>query len=104
MLSLPPRCFQRTEVLDQQSDIQEQLQEAGVSSRAAADAAAVEEPAIRNQLSLYAHISQITWNLSQPDVTAGAVSDAGSGDIRPFRLDSRQVSQFELVNQLWALI
>lgn len=64
MLSIAVMFCNHTEVMVHQSDIQEQLQEAGTRSCAAADAAAVEEPAIRSDtfssVHLHKHSSSTT--------------------------------------------
>ncbi len=60
---------------------------------------------LRHQLSLFAHISKITWRLDKEDCIAGTVSDPKSGDLRPFDLaDSGNKSTFEVVNSLWAVV
>ena len=59
---------------------------------------------VRYQLSMYAHITHVTWRLEQQDAVAGTVSDSKSGDIRTFNFDPKSVSEFELVNALWELL
>ncbi|GAX83510.1 hypothetical protein CEUSTIGMA_g10935.t1 [Chlamydomonas eustigma] len=64
-----------------------------------------EEPFLRHQLSLFAHISKITWKLDREESVAGTVSDQKSGDLRPFDVpDSQSLSQYELVNKLWQVL
>lgn len=58
----------------------------------------------RHQLSLYAHISKVTWRLDQEDTVAGTVSDPKSSDIRLFNFDTSATPKFELVNALWELL
>lgn len=62
------------------------------------------EPQTRHQLSLYAHISSITWQFDNEDRVEGAVSDPVSGDIRHFDLDPKAMTQFEIANHLWELM
>jgi kinetochore protein Spc24 len=58
-------------------------------------------PRCRHQLSLFAHVSKINWDLDLKDRVAGTMSDTRGGDIRPFCLDPATTSQFDIVNQLW---
>jgi kinetochore protein Spc24 len=58
----------------------------------------------RHQLSLYAHISKVTWQFDAADRIAGAVSDDVTGDIRHFDIDPESMSKFEIANQLWDLM
>jgi kinetochore protein Spc24 len=59
----------------------------------------------RHQLSLFAHISKITWKLDKEDSIAGTVSDQKNGDLRHFDVpDTQALSQFELVNKLWQVL
>ena len=60
----------------------------------------------RHQLSLFAHISKITWRLDQGEERiAGTVSDPKSGDLRPFDLpDAKGRDSYDLVNGLWELM
>ena len=60
--------------------------------------------ACRHQLSLYAHISHIAWDTKDPDCVAGVVSDLASNRLQPFRLDTRSLSHFEVVQQVWAAV
>lgn len=52
-------------------------------------------------MSLYAHISKITWHYEQSDRVAGTVSDPALGDIQLFDLDPAAMSEYALVNALW---
>jgi kinetochore protein Spc24 len=60
--------------------------------------------ACRHQLSLFAHISNITWNFDQKDRMAGVMSNNKTGDIKQFALDPASTNQFDIVNQLWDYI
>ncbi|GAB4819058.1 hypothetical protein N2152v2_006104 [Parachlorella kessleri] len=62
------------------------------------------EPRTRHQLSLYAHISKVTWHLDKRDKVAGTVSNTSTGDICKFELDPQELGDFEVVNQLWDMI
>jgi len=67
-------------------------------------AVAAEEPALRHQLSLFAHISKVMWKLDQEDRIAGTVSDPKRGDIIRIDLDPSAMTHFEAVNKLWGII
>ncbi len=58
----------------------------------------------RHSLSLYTHISSITWDMARPDRAKGAVSDRESHDIRAFDMDEDEVASFDGVNRLWDII
>ena len=58
----------------------------------------------RHQLSLYAHVSKITWQLDNDNMVAGTVSDPKSHDIRRFEINATTTSKFELVNALWEML
>ncbi len=58
----------------------------------------------RYQISLFAHISNISWSLDREDRVAGTVSNAQSGDLRPFDLAASTMDEHTLVNELWKLI
>lgn len=58
-------------------------------------------PAHRHQLSLFAHISKVTWRLDVEDRIAGTVSDNKTGDLRPFDIDPRSLDTYSVVNSLW---
>lgn len=58
----------------------------------------------RHERTLFAHISQITWESHPRGHCKGAVSDVKSGDIRSFDLDPAELSSFELTKSLWDLI
>lgn len=55
----------------------------------------------RHLLSLYAHVTKITWHYERVDRVAGTVSDPASGDIQLFDLDPASMSEAALVNALW---
>jgi kinetochore protein Spc24 len=62
------------------------------------------EPHTRHLLSLYAHVSQISWHLDRPGRVAGDVSDPAAGDVRPFDLDPAAAPPPEVAARLWALM
>lgn len=62
------------------------------------------EPNKRHQLSLYAHITKVSWHFEKAQLVSGTVSDPGTGDIRPFEFDPAAMTQFEVVNKLWDLL
>ena len=57
-----------------------------------------------HQLSLYAHVSRITWDFSRSERVAGTVSDPARGTLQPFDFDPQQTPEPEVVNALWELI
>ena len=67
-------------------------------------AAARAPPARRHQLSLYAHISKITWHFDRADRVAGTVSNPSTGDMRKFELDPQELGEFGVVNALWGMM
>uniref|UniRef100_A0A7S0V9M4 Kinetochore protein Spc24 n=1 Tax=Polytomella parva TaxID=51329 RepID=A0A7S0V9M4_9CHLO len=77
----------------ERSDTQQKLQEREAS----------EEPNLRHQLSLYAHITKVFWTDEDGQV-AGTISNPQVGDIKSFSLDPLKHSKFELVNALWDMI
>jgi kinetochore protein Spc24 len=54
----------------------------------------------RHQLSLYAHVSKITWQFEAPARVAGTVSNP----LRAFDFDPQATPNFEIVNTLWELM
>ncbi|EFN55001.1 hypothetical protein CHLNCDRAFT_52771 [Chlorella variabilis] len=58
------------------------------------------EPRTRHQLSLYAHVSKITWQFEQRDRVAGTVSSP----LRAFDFDPAATPDFEITNTLWDLM
>lgn len=54
----------------------------------------------RHQLSLYAHVSKITWQFEQRDRVAGTVSSP----LRAFDFDPAATPDFEITNTLWDLM
>lgn len=58
----------------------------------------------RHQLSLYAHISRITWHFDKEDMVAGTVSNPETGDIRKFELEPQEMGDFAVVNALWDMM
>lgn len=61
-------------------------------------------PTRRHQLSLYAHISKITWHFDQRDRVAGTLSSAATRDVHKFELDPQELGEFEVVNRLWDMM
>eukprot|EP00887_Chlorella_sp_A99_P007705 scaffold20.g7705.t1 len=62
------------------------------------------EPQTRHHLSLYAHISKITWQFEARARVAGVVSDPDAADIRPFSFDPDLTPAFDITNALWDLM
>ncbi|KAL4452276.1 hypothetical protein ABPG75_007938 [Micractinium tetrahymenae] len=60
------------------------------------------EPHTRHQLSLYAHVSKITWQFDRPARMAGTVSTPSQ--LRPFDFDPAATPDFDIVNQLWEMM
>eukprot|EP00238_Polyblepharides_amylifera_P009805 CAMPEP_0196581346 /NCGR_PEP_ID=MMETSP1081-20130531/33732_1 /TAXON_ID=36882 /ORGANISM="Pyramimonas amylifera, Strain CCMP720" /LENGTH=212 /DNA_ID=CAMNT_0041901547 /DNA_START=73 /DNA_END=708 /DNA_ORIENTATION=+ len=58
-------------------------------------------PDARFELSLYAHISKIHWHYEDLYRVKGHVSNTDQGTVVPFNLDPKQLSEFDLVNQMW---
>lgn len=56
--------------------------------------------ACRHQLSLYAHVSKITWQFEKSDRVAGTVADP----LRTFDFDPATTPDHEIVNALWELM
>ncbi|PNW75267.1 hypothetical protein CHLRE_12g519850v5 [Chlamydomonas reinhardtii] len=84
--------------------IEAQLQEAQKAAQEASSVMSADEAVTKHQLSLYAHITRVTWRSDQQPLVAGTVSDSSTGDIRLFSFDSAATSRFELVNALWELL
>lgn len=61
-------------------------------------------PGTRHHLSLYAHISKITWQFEARNRVAGVVSDPDAADMRPFSFDPDLTPPVELTDALWNLI
>lgn len=60
------------------------------------------EPHTRHQLSLYAHVSKITWQFDRPNRVAGTVSTPSQ--LCPFDFDPAAMPDFDIVNQLWEMM
>ncbi|PRW57531.1 kinetochore Spc24-like [Chlorella sorokiniana] len=58
------------------------------------------EPRTRHQLSLYAHVSKITWQFEAPARVAGTVANP----MRTFDFDPATTPNFDIVNALWELM
>ena len=56
----------------------------------------------RHQLSLYAHVSKITWQFDRPNRVAGTVSTPSQ--LCPFDFDPAAMPDFDIVNQLWEMM
>ena len=57
-------------------------------------------PPCRHQLSLYAHVSKITWQFDAPARVAGTVANP----MRTFDFDPATTPNFDIVNALWDLM
>ena len=57
-------------------------------------------PRRRHQLSLYAHVSKITWQFDAPARVAGTVANP----LRAFDFDPAATPNFDIVNALWDLM
>lgn len=57
----------------------------------------------RHQLSLFAHISKISWQFDDESRVCGTVSDPDHADVRPFDLPI-DTPTFEVTNKLWSLM
>ncbi|PNH05604.1 hypothetical protein TSOC_008103 [Tetrabaena socialis] len=90
--------------LQQRVQLEAQLRTATATAQEVAAISSSEDSLLRHQLSMYAHITRVTWRLDQQQAVAGTVSDSKSGDIRIFDFDPTSVSHFELVNGLWQLL
>jgi kinetochore protein Spc24 len=66
--------------------------------------AAAAAAARRHELSLYAHVSKITWQFDQQGTAAGTVSDPDAGNIRKFEFALDTTPPFEVTNRLWELL
>ena len=56
-------------------------------------------------LSLYAKISNISWDYKAPSgKTAGTIGSEESKTLRRFEIDTREKTSFEAANDLWAMI
>eukprot|EP00798_Chlamydomonas_sp_ICE-L_P002217 gene2217-33777_t len=86
---------------EEQASLISRKQEVMAKSKALDRAIASEEPMLRNQLALFAHISKVTWRLDQESRIAGTVSDPDSGDLRSFNMDPTSMSEFDRVNKMW---
>jgi hypothetical protein len=63
------------------------------------------EPEIRHKVSLFAHISRLTFHFEKLPRVSGSIADPNSpGGIKMFDMDPSQTTRFELVNKLWALM
>lgn len=58
----------------------------------------------RHELSLYAHISSLTWQTHDAKRWLGNVSDTAAGDIRTVDLSEDDNSHFDMINKVWDVI
>ena len=62
-------------------------------------------PACRHELSLYVHVSNISWKLQGAESrVAGTLCSPGKKDVRSIDLDPAGKSQFDIINSIWALM
>lgn len=56
-------------------------------------------------LSLYTKVSNITWNYSVPaGKLAGSIGMENTKEVRPFCIDTRAMTSYEVANKLWDMI
>lgn len=55
----------------------------------------------RHELSLYAHISNLTWQGRDASRWLGTVSDTAAGDIRTVDITEDTMSHFDMINRVW---
>lgn len=60
-------------------------------------------PRIRHSLSLYANISSIRWDYDN-DAVAGYVAPSDGAPVRPFYIDPRTHTPFEVADSLWRVV
>lgn len=98
--------------MEQEAQSLEQMQ-ADLKARAASlkvkrqqiDAMATEEvPRTRHELSLYAHISKISWQFDAPNRIQGRVNAHDFKDVRIIDFPEGEISKFQLANDLWELV
>mmetsp|Transcript_15667 Transcript_15667/g.33854 ORF Transcript_15667/g.33854 Transcript_15667/m.33854 type:complete len:217 (+) Transcript_15667:118-768(+) len=59
----------------------------------------------KQQISLYANVSQLKLDFSSPpDVLRGFIADARRNQVHPFEYRAGDVSDFEMINELWNVI
>jgi kinetochore protein Spc24, animal type len=88
----------------QRDQLRRDLEELEARGEQVEELVAEAEPWTRHQLSLYAHVSKLTWQFDKSDRVVGTVSDPANGDIRRFELDPKAVPRAEIANRLWDLI
>jgi len=62
------------------------------------------ESRLKHELSLYAHISKISWKQADAGVVSGVVSKVKKGDLKGFKMNANDSSRYELTNALWDLM
>jgi len=56
-------------------------------------------------LSLYTKVSNITWNYSvPPGKLAGSIGMENTKEVRPFCIETRSMTSYEVANKLWDMI
>jgi kinetochore protein Spc24 len=69
------------------------------------DAMAMEEvPRTKHELSLYAHISKISWHYEATDRIRGRVNAHENKEVHPIDFALGDVSEYQLANDLWNII
>ena len=72
-----------------------------------AEVTAVAEDAVpraKHELSLYAHISKISWHYEATDRIKGRINAHEGKDLRVIDFAERDRSEYELANELWNMI
>lgn len=61
-------------------------------------------PKIKNQLSMFAELTNVKWDYNQKDVLAGEISLPSKFVHRKFAIDKEKLSKYEVTEQLWSII
>jgi kinetochore protein Spc24 len=89
-------------------ELQEELKSRGATlkvRRAEVDSVAAEEvPRAKHELSLYAHISKISWQYEVTDRIAGRVNAHEGKDLKVIDFAVGDRSEYHLTNDLWNMI
>ncbi|EIE27418.1 hypothetical protein COCSUDRAFT_64220 [Coccomyxa subellipsoidea C-169] len=87
---------------DQQTSLQQQATEVQLRSERVEELVTETEPRTRHELSLYVHITNISWHLqNNHNRISGKVHRPATKDIRHIDIDPSDKSQFDVVNSIW---